>query len=238
MIRGGIAIGRKAFGKLTSLWAKEGAEELGERLLIQGTKSEITHAGGRVLSREAYEIGVPKGYQGGPGAMWIGERAYMGLRETSIAKLRDVDYVASLSARLSQRAVRQAVLKSSGTEAGFLAESIFRSYSVRLNAALEEANSFYRLFLEQAARRIGPNAGRRVTAWNTFTGRWRFNTKRLDWIISDISSRKNANGLLEAIYGADFTISSGGAARVFSEYRTAFPRTKLIGIDPGNISGF
>ena len=88
--------------------------------------------------------------------------------------------------------------------------------------------------MQQAANRIG-KVGRRVSAWNPHTGKWRRGTKRLDWIISDILSKPNKNGLLDALYGADFTVTKGGAFKVVREYRRAFPGTKLIGIDPWKV---
>lgn len=160
-----------------------------------------------------------------------------GLSARSIEKLGDPDFVAQHAARLSRHAVRNALARASGREAGMLAEDVFATYAGRLNTALEGSGSNYRVFLQQAARKSGRFVGRRVTAWNSHTGRWRWNTKRLDWIISDITSTPNGSGLYEALFGADFTVTKGGAFGVVHEYRRAFPNTRLIGIDPRAISG-
>ena len=159
-----------------------------------------------------------------------------GLRQANVQKLADPEYVADLHVRLSQRALRKSLASGrEGTTAGRFAEEVFSGYAGRTNRLLGEAGSNYHVYLQQAARRSGDNVGTRVTAWNRFTGRWRSNTKRLDWIISDLSGKPNRNGLLEGLYGADFTVTRGGAAGVAAEYGRAFPRTQLIGIDPTGV---
>jgi hypothetical protein len=166
-----------------------------------------------------------------------------GLSDASIAKLNDLDYVASLSARLSQRALRHATRREglSGAAAGRRAEALFDGYSGRLNDGLSAAESPFRIRLQQAARANGPRAGNRVTAWNARgrggLGGWRHNTKRLDWIIEDVRNRATRSGLRPAVVGADMTVTRGGAKVVPAEYRQAFPNTRLIGIDPDDIVG-